>query len=218
MIVHMDKTFGQSEWTDEPDSKRSPVRSDTRERLMAAAAELIGEIGWGRVTTRAVAERADLPHGTVSYHFRGKQDLLVSAAIWTFTQALSADSFTSAGSIDELLALVGDPEVIDPAMSRLMLETMREAERDPALGDRVRTMTDQYQQLIIRILRAEQERGKIAPDISPEGLSMLLTAVGDGLAVHVLLNPDLDLVAPLNALRTLLGLPAHAAGDQARRG
>ena len=33
---------------------------------MAAAAELIAELGWGRVTTRAVAERAGLPHGAVA--------------------------------------------------------------------------------------------------------------------------------------------------------
>ena len=56
----------------------------TREQLMAAAAELIAELGWGRVTTRAVAERAGLPHGAVSYHFRGKQELLTEAAMYAF--------------------------------------------------------------------------------------------------------------------------------------
>lgn len=180
---------------------------------MTAAAELIGELGWGRVTTRAVAARAGLPHGTVSYHFRGKQDLLVSAAIWTFTHAVPLESFTSTDSIDSLLALIGDPDVIEPALSRLMLETMREAERDPALGDQIRAMIVEYQRSIADVFRAEQERGTIASDLSPEGLSMLYTAVGDGLAVHLLLNPDLDVTAPLNALRALLGLPDPSGGS-----
>ena len=64
----MDKSNGQS--------GRTAASAPTREKLMAAAAELIAELGWGRVTTRAVAERAGLPHGAVSYHFRGKQELL----------------------------------------------------------------------------------------------------------------------------------------------
>ncbi len=41
-----------------------------------------------RVRTRAVAERAGLPHGAVSYHFRGKQELLTEAALYTFAQAI----------------------------------------------------------------------------------------------------------------------------------
>lgn len=176
---------------------------------MAAAAELVGELGWGRVTTRAVAERAGLPHGTVSYHFRGKQDLLVSAATWTVTQALPAESFASAESIEALLSLIGGPDLTEPALSRLMLETLREAERDPALGEQVRSMLAAYRQLIIDVLRTEQDRGAVAADIPVEGLATLLAAVGDGLAIHALLDPDLDVVAPLNALRALLGLPGR---------
>jgi hypothetical protein len=94
-----------------------------------------------------------------------------------------------------------------------MLETMREAERDPALGDQIRAMIVEYQRSIADVFRAEQERGTIASDLSPEGLSMLYTAVGDGLAVHLLLNPDLDVTAPLNALRALLGLPDPSGGS-----
>ena len=62
---------------------------------MAAAAELIAELGWGRVTTRAVAERAGLPHGSVSYHFQGKQELLTEAAMHAFQQAIPIDEFAA---------------------------------------------------------------------------------------------------------------------------
>lgn len=179
---------------------------------MTAAAELISELGWGRVTTRAVAARAGLPHGTVSYHFRGKQDLLASAAMWTFTQVLPIESFESADSLEALLSLVGAPDATGSALSRLMLETMREAERDPALGAQMRSMLAAYRQVFMDVVRAEQERGAVARDISVEGLATLIAAVGDGLAVHALLDPDLDMVAPLDALRALLGLPRHGRG------
>ena len=87
----MDKSVGQGGSSGRSAGPRSPQSAPTRERLMAAAAELIAELGWGRVTTRAVADRAGLPHGTVSYHFRGKQELLTDASLHAFQRAVPAD-------------------------------------------------------------------------------------------------------------------------------
>jgi AcrR family transcriptional regulator len=67
----------------------------TRQRLLTAAAELIAEVGWGQVTTRAVTERAGLPHGAVSYHFRGKRELLGDAAMHAFSDALPPEAFAA---------------------------------------------------------------------------------------------------------------------------
>lgn len=178
---------------------------------MRAAAELISTLGWGRVTTRAVAERAGLPHGTVSYHFRGKQDLLMSAAMWTFTEALPPGSFEQSTDLAGLLSLLTDLELVTPDLSRLMIETMREAERDPALGDQVRAMVREYRGLLAESIRAEQERGRVSRDLSAEGLAALLAAVGDGLAMHALLDPSIDVGAAVRDLHTLLGLPAPPA-------
>ena len=111
---------------------------------MAAAAELIAEIGWGRVTTRAVAERAGLPHGAVSYHFRGKQELLIEAAMFAFARAVPEDEFGALAGVEDLIgfiaAEVADRDAIDPVLSRLMFEAMGEAERDPALRERMGAM------------------------------------------------------------------------------
>ncbi len=46
----------------------------------------------GRVTTRSVAERAGPPHGSVSYHFRGKQQLTTESATHAFADALPRNS------------------------------------------------------------------------------------------------------------------------------
>ncbi len=65
IFVQVNRPKGQSVWT----STKRKASLHTRQRLLDAAAELIAERGWGQVTTRAIAERAGLPHGTVSYHF-----------------------------------------------------------------------------------------------------------------------------------------------------
>jgi AcrR family transcriptional regulator len=176
---------------------------------MTAAAGLIAEVGWGRVTTRAVAERAELPHGAVSYHFRGKQELLAEAALHAFQQAIPVDYFAALQSVDDLIALiaaeVGDPDTIDPVLSRLMLEAMREAERDPALRERMSAMLREYRRLIVETVRADQERGAVFDGAPPAAIATLLAAVGDGLLLHALLDPELDVATALEALHTLLG-------------
>jgi AcrR family transcriptional regulator len=199
---------GQSGRPDYLPKARSAAAAPTRERLMAAAAELIAERGWGRVTTRAVAERAGLPHGTVSYHFRGKQALLSEAALHAFERALPLEQFAALESVDDFLgfvaAEVGDPEAIDPVLSRLMLEAMREAERDGALRERLGGLLGDYRRLLVEVVRADQERGAAFAGAPPEGLAALLAAAGDGLLLHILLDPALDSAGAVAALRALL--------------
>jgi AcrR family transcriptional regulator len=172
---------------------------------MTAAAELIAEVGWGRVTTRAVAARAGLPHGAVSYHFRGKQELLSEATLHTLGQAIPLEQFAALETLDDLLGLiVAEIGAIDPGLSRLMFEAMREAERDSALRERMGTMLAEYRRLIVGIVRAEQERGTVCTVAPAEALAVLLGAVGDGLLLHVLLDPELDTAGAIGALRALL--------------
>jgi AcrR family transcriptional regulator len=176
---------------------------------MTAAAELIAELGWGRVTTRAVAQRAGLPHGAVSYHFRGKQELLTEAALHAFQQAVPLAQFEALTTVDDLIGLIArelsDPDAIDPVLSRLMLETMREAERDPALRERMAAMLGEYRRLIVSTVRADQKRGAVFTGAPPAAVATLLAAVGDGLLLHVLLDPELDTAPAIEALRAMLG-------------
>ncbi|NIX78279.1 TetR/AcrR family transcriptional regulator [Microvirga terricola] len=51
-------------------------RKNSRERILDAAAELVSEIGSGRLTLDAVAERAGLSKGGLLYNFPSKDALL----------------------------------------------------------------------------------------------------------------------------------------------
>ena len=189
---------------------------------MSAAAQLIAELGWGRVTTRAVADRAGLPHGAVSYHFRGKQELLIDATMFAFERAVPVGEFaaraTVAGLIDLVEVQVADREAIDPVTSRLMFEAMREAERDQTLRARMGAMLHQYRELMIRTVADDQEQGAVFAGAAADALATLLAAVGDGLLLHALLDPDLDIRAALDALRTLLQAREGSAGASRRPG
>ncbi|MER6917195.1 helix-turn-helix domain-containing protein [Streptomyces sp. NPDC000594] len=65
-------------------SPRSPavneeMRRRSRDRLLQAAVELVGERGYEATTLAAIADRAGSARGLVSYYFPGKRQLLQSA-------------------------------------------------------------------------------------------------------------------------------------------
>jgi AcrR family transcriptional regulator len=53
-----------------------PDRGNSRERILAAAAEIVGQVGSGRLTLDAVAERAGISKGGLLYNFPSKDALL----------------------------------------------------------------------------------------------------------------------------------------------
>ncbi|MFD0419368.1 TetR/AcrR family transcriptional regulator [Streptomyces sp. NPDC127108] len=92
-------------------SPRSPsvneeLRRRSRERLLQATVELVGERGYEATTLGDIADRAGSARGLVSYYFPGKRQLLQSAVHRlmhrTLQAALEREPRTEDG--DELLA------------------------------------------------------------------------------------------------------------------
>jgi AcrR family transcriptional regulator len=198
---------------DSPDGQHAdtagrPASSETRRRLLRSAAELIAEVGWGRVTTRAVAARAGLPHGAVSYHFRGKQELLIEATLHTFEEAFPVaelEAHEAPSDFVELLeAWFGSQDAADPLVTGVGIEAMLESERDPVLRTRLAATLHDYRRALTHIAETAQERGTMPSSVSPAALATLLAAVGDGLFLHARLDPEVDAAGALAALRTLL--------------
>ncbi|MGA8217290.1 MAG: TetR/AcrR family transcriptional regulator [Solirubrobacterales bacterium] len=191
-----------------PTHPRGSGSAATRDRLLRAAAELIAEVGWARVTTRAVAERAGLPHGAVSYHFHGKQELLTAAALVTFERAFPVAELRSLDGVTDLLdmvaAMIADPKAFDSILTGVSMEAMRESERDPAVREHVAALLREYRLLIAELVRADQDRGAIPADPSTAGLATMLGAFADGLILHALVDPELDAAEAIESLRAVL--------------
>jgi len=178
-------------------------------RLLRAAAELIAEQGWGAVRTRAVAERAGLPHGAVSYHFRGKQELLTEAALYTVTRALPLEGLVGEqGTPPDLVELIEGwltgAETTDPVVTGVGMEAMLQAERDPVLRRRLAELMGRYREAMTDLVASSQRRRTTKVQTDPAGLAALLAAIGDGLFLHARIDPELDTGAALTALRDLL--------------
>ena len=113
--------------------------------------------------------------------------------------------FEALTTVEDLLGMIaGELGALDPVLPRLMFEAMAEAERDPALRERLGTLLGAYRRLMVDTVRAEQQRGVVFDGAPPEAIATVLAAAGDGLLLHTLLDPKLDVAAAVAALRALL--------------
>ncbi|GHH06179.1 TetR/AcrR family transcriptional regulator [Streptomyces rubradiris] len=103
-------------------SVNEELRRRSRERLLQAAVELVGERGFDATTLGDIADRAGSARGLVSYYFPGKRQLVQSAVHRlmhrTLEEALEREPRTEDGrerlarAIDAILGLARDRPVL----------------------------------------------------------------------------------------------------------
>jgi AcrR family transcriptional regulator len=103
-------------------SVNEELRRRSKERLLQAAVELVGEHGYDATTLGAIADRAGSARGLVSYYFPGKRQLVQSAVHRlmhrTLEEALEREPRTAEGpermarAIDAILGLARDRPVL----------------------------------------------------------------------------------------------------------
>ncbi|MER8068431.1 MULTISPECIES: helix-turn-helix domain-containing protein [unclassified Streptomyces] len=59
-------------------STQHPRRGNTRQRIQDVALELFGEQGYEKTSLREIAERLDVTKAALYYHFKTKEDILIS--------------------------------------------------------------------------------------------------------------------------------------------
>ncbi len=162
---------------------------EVRRKLLAAAVELIPELGWNAVSTRALAERAGVAPGLVHYHFASLPALLREAAVGVMQQVLSAtepalaSATTVDAGLDLMLASLDAYTGTDPT-SLLATETYLAATRDEILRAELAGLVEQF-------------RGAVASWLAEHGLhdprptAAVLAAAIDGVLLHRALDPDM---------------------------
>lgn len=151
-----------------------------RERILDAAIEVIAEHGVAGTTHRLIARAADVPLGSLTYHFTGLDELLGQA----FTRLAERLSRAYAAHFDGVRTLDGLVEAVtdmvhgnvgaDPGEWAVSYELYLAALRDPAL----RTVTEEW----MRTSRTVLERF-VDPDTA-RGLDALI----EGLLMHRMLS------------------------------
>jgi AcrR family transcriptional regulator len=108
------------------DNKPSRDRGDSEERLVQAAADLLGEVGPRAMTVRGVAERAGVNHGLVHHYFGGKDGLMRAAMTRLVEEHASFAKEKSGGDpIPAPLALTEDQRYLRAVVRSVLDDEMQ---------------------------------------------------------------------------------------------
>jgi AcrR family transcriptional regulator len=167
--------------------------SETRERLLRAAAEVFAERGYDGTRVADIAAAAGVSNGAMYAHFASKADLLVDA-LRTHGRRMLADLFAADPdrSITDLLLVIGRwlPRRRD-ACGYLVVEALVAARRDEDVARPMRDYVGERADWLAELMRIAQHGGEIDADLSPNALAhfCLLLAMGSALV-----TPDLHAV------------------------
>jgi AcrR family transcriptional regulator len=196
-------------------SDRREERRTTRARLVGAAVTAISQHGWDRVTTRQVAMLAGVNPGLVHYHFASMDALRREAVLEALAREVGAPTaaLVQAPSIEDGLrqCLIAVGELDPRSESALVLsEAMLASTRDAELRTTLQQALVEFRGVLAA--RIAREDG-----VDPDGAAMTVAAALDGVFLHRLVEPDLDvsrLAAPLVAA---LRLPSRPSANRTLR-
>ncbi|MCB0972400.1 MAG: TetR family transcriptional regulator [Acidimicrobiales bacterium] len=182
--------------------------ANTRERLVAAAVELVAERGYGGATAAAIARRAGLTTGAIYSNYRTK-DELVATAMAARHERLFQDALDVGADRDSMAeVLVTVIATQAAAEHRALLESMAAAARDPELADALRERLDRRGAAVAQLLDAAKAAGRLDPDLDTASLAHLFHLIGLGNAVAQALGtpspPSPELTAVLERLTDAL--------------
>jgi len=209
-------------------SLRDEQKALTRRRLLDAAEVVFAQRGFHGASVDEIAREAGATTGALYSNFSGKEDLFLAM----FERSAQADVrdyaeiFTTQDTPEEQTRAVADLWMSilreRPNYFPLVIEFWAYAMREPRLRDplaeRLRTLRTASARLVAQ---GAQRRGiSLSPEFA-ERLGLLITALGNGLALEKLLDPDAIADETYGDLLTLIfgafGELARRSNDDSRR-
>jgi AcrR family transcriptional regulator len=213
--------------TPAPKTGTEPVADQRRDQMLAAAALLIAERGFGETRIADVADRVGASPALVIYYF-GTKDKLLTEALRYSEQAFYAaadDLLTSTASmvprLETLVRLTCVPAVDTSAENEipggwgLWFDLWAQAYRHPEVKkDRVE-LDQRWRSMVAQVVRDGMDSGEIGV-VDSEEFSVAFTALLDGLSIQVALEDPV--VNPRRAFRIAMRFAATELGFEWRPG
>lgn len=182
----------------------SAVATDTADRILDAACELIAEEGIDEVRIARVAQRARASSALVHHYFSTREELLEQALVHSFERA-GDDRFgdgessapgsaagTLALAIRECLPFPGEPE----REWVLWVELWLRAVREPSLRPVAATLYERYRKWLAHMIRAGEENGEFTLASDAGQIADVAMALLDGAGIRAMVaDPAMDVEA-----------------------
>lgn len=177
-------------------------RNEAEKRLLAAAAELIGEVGPSAVTLANIGERAGYSRGLATHHFGSKGAMmqrLVDSVTARFRDEVFAESASDA-VLDQALGLVRAYffELAHPRpanRARLVLWADAVATGAPDVRAAMLASDRTFRDELAKRIERGVSTGEIAAQVDPGAVATVIIGMLRGVALQAMLDDDIDLDA-----------------------
>ena len=193
-------------------------RQQTREHLLAAAAEVFAERGFYGATLDEVAAVAGFTKGAVYSNFKNKEDLFLALFKANYDREMDALRGVLAASeappedrISEFVALIRDQTArAGRNFNLLYQEFSLYAARNPVVREELNRIDEQGVLALAEILRAERVRVGLEPLASPIQTARIVELLFRGIGQLRVLQPD---VADDELVEAAIAFVARGLGD-----
>jgi AcrR family transcriptional regulator len=195
--------------------RRDRATAETRSAILAAARERLLADGYANLSTRAVAEAAEVPLSQIHYHFGSKLQLILSV--------LAAENERL---LDRQREMFGTPEPLwvrwelacdfletDVASGyvRILQEMIAAGWSDEEVAASVREMVGGWYRLLAEVARREEEQGADLFGFTPDEVAALMATPFLGAEEMILLGVTEETLPVKSALRKIGAILRHIA-------
>ncbi len=165
-------------------------------RIVAAMRHSVGVRGAAGSTFDVVAREAGVSRGLLHYYFGSKERLMVEVVrrdCDTFVAELEAN-LDQATSVEEIIAsLVATLDAFvrgEPGTQAVIYEMLSASHHSDELRAEMAELYRTWRQHLGAALRQKQDEGVVALAGDPESVASLIVAIGDGLGLQLVSDPD----------------------------
>ncbi len=187
--------------------RRQRATSDTRASIIDAARATILSVGSANLSTRAVAEAAEVPLSQIHYHFGSKQQLILAVLEAETVRLLDRQRRMYEGPepLSRQWEMACDflDEDLESGYVRVLQEMIAAGWSDATVAAAVRDLLGGWYRLLADVARREAERmGGLGP-FTPEEVAMLMGLPFMGAEGAILLGMDEREFPARSALRKI---------------
>jgi AcrR family transcriptional regulator len=181
----------------EPRLSRDEKRAETRSALVRSAADVFARRGFHAASVDEIAENAGFSVGALYSNFERKEDLLLAAIEQNVSDwaRLFAERFRESDNIHDQARSIADAWIsgvtAEPEPFLLWIELWAYAVRNDRLREELAVRSRAIRELFTSMMREVAEQADVTfPDGLAEELGAVFDALGLGLAVRRLLDPE----------------------------
>ncbi len=187
--------------------RRERASADTRARILEAARACLLADGYANLSTRRVAEAADVPLSQIHYYFGSKQELILAVLAAQNERLLARQAEMYAGTEPLWRQWEQACDFLEADLEsgyvRILQEMIAAGWSDPTLAASVRDQLSGWFRLLADVARREERRiGPLGP-FTPEEVAALMGLPFMGAEAAILLGIPESEVPTRSALRKI---------------